>query len=198
MELVKKITVSIDFGNDERQVGELVQEAKSIFFKYYTDFINSGIDISPFHMPLTDKIYTAPKQPFEGLFGVFSDSLPDGWGRLLLDRSLTAKGIFLQDVTPLQRLAHVGIKGMGALSYRPQIETAAQETMQIELDTISKEMNTVLEGASSSIIDELYEMGGSSGVARPKILIGYNPESEQLIHGFDTLPESYEHWLINF
>jgi len=66
------------------------------------------------------------------------------------------------------------------------------------LDTISKEMNTVLEGASSSIIDELYEMGGSSGGARPKILVGFNPETGHLIHGVDTLPESYEHWLIKF
>ena len=59
-------------------------------------------------------------------------------------------------------------------------------------------MNTVLEGASSPIIDELYEMGGSSGGARPKILVGYNPENGQLIHGVDTLPKTYEHWLIKF
>lgn len=115
-----------------------------------------------------------------------------------MDRTLTAKGILLQDVSPLQRLAHVGLKGMGALTYRPQIETSAQEVFQVELDAISKEMNAVLEGASSSIIEELYEMGGSSGGARPKILVGYNPETDHLIHGTDTLPESYEHWLIKF
>ena len=198
MEPIQKIIVSIDFGNEELPIGELIQEGKSIFFKYYTDFIRSRIEISPFHLTLNDKIYTAPTQPFEGLFGVFYDSLPDGWGRLLLDRTLTAKGILLQDVTPLQRLAYVGAKGMGALTYRPQIETSAQEILQVELDTISKEMNTVLEGATSSIIDELYEMGGSSGGARPKILVGYNPASGHLIHGVDTLPESYEHWLIKF
>jgi len=198
MEPIQKIIVSIDFGNEELQVGELIQEGKGIFFKYYTDFIKSHIEISPFHLAVADKIYIAPAQPFEGLLGVFYDSLPDGWGRLLLDRTLTAKGILLQDVTSLRRLAYVGLKGMGALTYRPQIETSAQEILQVELDRISKEMNIVLEGASSSIIDELYEMGGSSGGARPKILVGYNPENGHLIHGVDTLPESYEHWLIKF
>jgi serine/threonine-protein kinase HipA len=189
MEPIQKIIASIDFGHEELQVGELIQEGKNIFFKYYTDFIKSGIEISPFHLRLDDKIFGAPAQPFEGLFGVFYDSLPDGWG---------AKGILLQDVTSLQRLAYVGLKGMGALTYRPQIETSAQEILHIELDAISKEMNTVLEGASSSIIDELYEMGGSSGGARPKILVGYNPETGHLIHGADALPKSYEHWLIKF
>ena len=198
MEPIQKITVSCDFGNKELQVGELIQEGKSIFFKYYTDFIKSRTEISPFYLRLEDKIFEAPAQPFEGLFGVFHDSLPDGWGRLLLDRTLTAKGILLQDVSPLQRLAHVGLKGMGALTYRPQIETSAQEVFQVELDAISKEMNAVLEGASSSIIEELYEMGGSSGGARPKILVGYDPETDHLIHGTDALPETYEHWLIKF
>jgi len=198
MKPIQKVIVSIDFGDKELQVGELIKEGKGIFFKYYTEFIKSGIEISPFHLPLLDKIYTAPSKVFEGLFGVFSDSLPDGWGRLLLDRTLTTKGMLVQDITPLQRLSYVGLKGMGALTYRPQIETTFQETLQIELDTISKEMAIVLQGASSTLIDELYEMGGSSGGARPKILVGYNPETEHLIHGIEPLPVGYEDWLIKF
>ncbi|MEY4963329.1 MAG: hypothetical protein RLZZ323_648 [Bacteroidota bacterium] len=198
MKPIQKVTVSVDFGETKQQVGELIPEGKSIYFKYYTEFIKSKIELSPFYLPLNDSIYTAPTQPFEGLFGVFSDSLPDGWGRLLLDRTLTAKGIMPQEITPLQRLSYVGSKGMGALIYKPQIETSLQETLQIELDTIAKEMNIVLQGASSLAIDELYEMGGSSGGARPKILVSYNPQTEHLIHGSESLPIGYEHWLIKF
>jgi len=198
MKTIPKVIVSIDFGGKELQVGELIKEGRGIYFKYYTDFIKTRLEISPFHLPLNDSIYTAPSKPFEGLFGVFSDSLPDGWGRLLLDRTLTSKGILLQDITPLQRLSYVGLKGMGALIYRPQIETSFQETLQIELDAISKEMTLVLQGASSLAIDKLYEMGGSSGGARPKILVGYHPGTEHLIHGIEPLPAGYEHWLIKF
>jgi serine/threonine-protein kinase HipA len=198
MKTIQKVTVAIDFGAEELQVGELIQEGKGLYFKYDTEFIKMGIELSPFHLPLSDRIYTAPLEPFEGLFGVFSDSLPDGWGRLLLDRTLTAKGILLQDITPLQRLCYVGLKGMGALRYQPQIETSFQEKVALELDAIAKEINVVLQGASSLVIDALYQMGGSSGGARPKILVGYHPETEHLIYGEESLPEGYEHWLIKF
>ncbi len=198
MKSIQKVIVSIDFGAKERQIGELIKEGRGIYFKYYTEFIKTGLAISPFHLPLKDSIYSAPLQPFEGLFGVFSDSLPDGWGRLLLDRTLTAKGVLLQDISPLQRLSYVGLKGMGALTYRPQIETAAQEIVQVELEAIAKEMNLVLKGDSSLAIDELYEMGGSSGGARPKILVSYHPQTGHLMYGEEPLSEGYEHWLIKF
>jgi len=198
MKPIQKVIVSINFEKNEIQVGELIKESKGIYFKYYTEFIKTGLEISPFHLPLNDTIFTAPSKPFEGLFGVFSDSLPDGWGRFLLDRKLTSKGILLQDVTPLQRLSYVGLNGMGALIYRPQIETTAQEKLQIELEVIAKEVKVVLQGASSLAIDELYEMGGSSGGARPKILVGYHPITQHLIHGVEPFPEGYEYWLIKF
>jgi len=66
----------------------------------------------------------------------------------------------------------VGIKGMGTLLYRPEIESTSQEMLQIELDSIAKETAIILQGASSLAIDALYEIGGSSGGARPKILFG--------------------------
>lgn len=198
MKAIQKVTVAIDFGVKELQVGELIQEGKGIYFKYYSEFIKTGLELSPFHLSLNDRIYTASPQPFEGLFGVFADSLPDGWGRLLQDRTLTAKGILLQDITPLQRLCYVGLKGMGALRYQPQIETSFQEKWALELDAVANEINVVLHGASSLAIDALYEMGGSSGGARPKILVGYHPVTEHLIYGEEPLPEGYEHWLIKF
>jgi len=195
---IQKIIVSINFGDREIKVGELVQDNKTIYFKYDLDFIALGLEISPFHLPLKNTIYTALPNPFDGLFGVFSDSLPDGWGRMLLDRALAKKGVLIQTVTPLHRLSYVGSKGMGALSYRPEIESVIQEKLQLELDAIFKEMKVVLNGDSSLILEELYEMGGSSGGARPKIVVGYNPETEHMIYGFEILPKGYEHWLIKF
>lgn len=198
MEEIKKIIVSIHLGNKETEVGELISEGRKIYFKYYTHFIESGLEISPFKLKLSDKIYAADPLPFEGLYGVFADSLPDGWGRLLLDRTLTARGILIQDVMPLQRLSHVGSRGMGALIYRPEMDSFSKKDVRLELDSIAKEMNTVIEGSSYEAIEELYQLGGSSGGARPKILVGYNPKMDTLIHGQDDLPKGYEHWLIKF
>jgi serine/threonine-protein kinase HipA len=121
-------------------------------------------------------------------FGVFNDSLPDGWGRLLLDRSLSAKGIDITGITPLDRLAYVDSLGMGALIYRPEIKYENITISVPELDTLAAEMNHVLQGTSSEIIEELFILGGSSGGARPKIFTAYNPHTDNLIYGGDKRP----------
>lgn len=198
MEPIKKIIVSIQFSGKEQDLGELIFEGKSIYFKYYADFLKQGLEISPFKLKLSSEIYAAPPVPFDGLFGVFADSLPDAWGKLLLDRSLQAHGIDRDALNPLDRLAYLGTTGMGALNYRPIMETNEQVDFYFELDDIAKASQNLLAGYSSDILDELYQMGGSSGGARPKILVGYDPKDERLIATHYKLPKNYEHWLIKF
>jgi serine/threonine-protein kinase HipA len=108
---IDKLLVSIYLGDEIIEVGELVSSNRRIHFKYHSLFLEKGINISPIKLPLTKGIHTAEAVPFNGLFGVFNDSLPDGWGRLLLDRKLIAQGISLNNVSPLDRLAYVGKKG---------------------------------------------------------------------------------------
>tara|TARA_B100000809_G_scaffold119529_1_gene117785 strand:+ start:16642 stop:17874 length:1233 start_codon:yes stop_codon:yes gene_type:complete len=198
MDRIKKIIVSIQFSEKEIELGELVDDSGSIYFKYYTSFIKSGLDISPIKLALNDGLNKADKIPFEGLFGVFNDSLPDGWGRLLLDRKLMAEGVLPSDLSPLDRLAYVGTSGMGAINYRPLKEMNAEKKGVLELDDIANELDKVYEGTSIEIIEELFNLGGSSGGARPKIFVGYNRVTEQLIYGSNNLPESNEHWIIKF
>ena len=121
MTCLEKIFVSIQFNKQQLKVGELVHGDNKIYFKYLPDFIESGIEISPFKMSLSNKIMTADVDFFDGLFGVFNDSLPDGWGRMLLDRTLLARGISPGQTGPLDRLAYLGRSGMGALIYQPTI-----------------------------------------------------------------------------
>ena len=198
MEHVKKIIVSIKFSKIAVELGELVSEGREIYFKYYTDFITKGLEISPIKLRLNTAINKAEVIPFEGLFGVFSDSLPDGWGKLLLDRSLTAKGVDITNMTMLDRLAFVGSKGMGALIYKPEIDDAIHKQFEFELDNIAKATNQIISGSSIEILDELYILGSSSGGARPKILVGYNPKTQHIIGTEKDLPSNYEHWIIKF
>jgi serine/threonine-protein kinase HipA len=198
MEHVKKIIVSIQFSKNEIELGELVSEGRAIYFKYYTDFITKGIEISPIKLKLNTGINKADAIPFDGLFGVFADSLPDGWGKLLLDRALTAKGIDISNMTMLDRLAFVGSKGMGALIYKPEIDDGIHKQFEFELDNIAKATHQILTGTATKILDELYILGGSSGGARPKILVGYNPKTKHIIGTEKDLPIGYEHWIIKF
>ena len=198
MEHVKKIIVSIQFNENEIELGELVSEGRDIYFKYYTAFITKGIEISPIKLKLNTGINKAAAIPFDGLFGVFADSLPEGWGKLLLDRALRAKGIDISNMTMLDRLAFVGSKGMGALIYKPEIDDGIHKQFEFELDKIAKATHQIISGTSTEILDELYILGGSSGGARPKILVGYNPKTQHIIGAEKDLPIGYEHWLIKF
>ena len=195
---IDKIFVSLNIEGIKHEVGELVLSEGKIYFRYNSDFIRTGLNLSPIKLPFNGEIHTTNKEPFDGLFGVFSDSLPDGWGRLLLDRTLTSKGINVSRITPLDRLAYIGTNGMGALIFRPEFETYQNLSAKIELDRFAQEMNNILKGTSSDIIEELLVLGGSSGGARPKIFVGYNPTSDEIIHGKENLPKGFDNWIIKF
>ncbi len=198
MQHIEKIIISIQLNEEEIAVGELARDSKNIYFKYYTDFIKRGLEISPIKLKLNNLINKADPIPFDGLYGVFADSLPDGWGKLLLDRTLMARGVVVDDITVLDRLAYVGSNGMGALTYKPEIVEEGLAEFKVELDEIAKATNQIITGAATNVLDELFKLGGSSGGARPKILVGYNPITQHLIGSDKTLPYDYEHWLIKF
>jgi serine/threonine-protein kinase HipA len=193
-----KLLVLLNLEDECFEVGELVLSGTQIYFKYSPDFLKTGLNLSPFKLPFSGEIVRADPQPFDGLFGVFSDSLPDGWGRLLLDRSLQGKGINLAQVSPLDRLAYVGARGMGALSYKPALDEDEKFGNNIELDFWDAEMQNVLRGSSSQVIDDLRLLGGSSGGARPKIVVAYNPQSDEFVHSAHKIPNGYSEWLIKF
>jgi len=198
MEHVEKIMVSIQLNEEEIPVGELVSEGKNIYFKYNADFVKRGLEISPIKLKLNNLINAADPIPFEGLYGVFADSLPDGWGKLLLDRALTSRGVIVDAITVLDRLAYVGSSGMGALTYKPELEQEELEVFEVELDKIAKATNQIISGSATDVLDDLFKLGGSSGGARPKILVGYNSKTENIIGSNQTLPNDYDHWLIKF
>ena len=138
-------------------------------FEYDSDWLIDGFSISPFSLPLEKKVFIPKIDPFEGLFGVFADSLPDGWGRLLVDRLMRKEGYNPYEIGSLQRLAIVGASGMGALTYRPVIPIN-DDYDELSLDEIAKECKKVLTSETCDNLDYLFTKGGSSGGARPKIL----------------------------
>jgi len=91
---------------DDRYLGRMVLSPENLAaFEYDTGFLKSGFSISPFYLPLRPGLFTARRDPFNGLFGVFNDSLPDGWGNLLIDRYLASKGINPRTLSVLDRLS---------------------------------------------------------------------------------------------
>ncbi len=178
-------------------VGTLAMTAnRRIAFAYEDGWIRDGFSISPFSLPLRKQVFFPVKNYFQGLFGVFADSLPDAWGNLLLNRLLRKNGIDPGSLGALDRLAIVGSSGMGALTYEPEFGMEIGQT-GFDLDEIARQCAQVLKTEYGSprsssgrtsrseivgeteennretdciYLDELYRLGGTSGGARPKIL----------------------------
>lgn len=154
----------------QKLVGTLAMTAEhKAAFQYSEQWLENGFSISPFSLPLKDQVFVPAKDYFHGLFGVFADSLPDSWGRLLLSRMLRAHGQNADNLTVLDRLAIVGQSGMGALTYHPSKEFSESESSE-NLDKLAEQCQKILNTEFSDKLDELYRLGGTSGGARPKIM----------------------------
>lgn len=194
---ITEVKVGLDLGSEIQYVGRLAIRDRIIHFEYNTEFIQKGLEISPFHLPLQTGVIAFSARPFEGLAGVFSDSLPDGWGRLLFDRMARSQGILPAHLSPLDRLAHVGLFGMGALVYEPdRSPTDADES--IDLDYLAAQTEDVLKGTSDDVIKELLALNGSSAGACPKALIGLNADRSAISYGTKQLEKGLEPWLVKF
>ncbi len=195
--VIKEIKVGLNFGNEILPVGRLAIHNSIIYFEYDEAFLQNNLEISPIKLPQQNGLMELPKDPFEGLAGVFNDSLPDGWGRLLFDRLLRSEGISPSDISPLDRLAYVGFNGLGALVYEPDQSFNINDE-RIDLDVLATHTKEVLEGESEEVIAELLSLNGSSAGARPKALIGVDSERKHIIHGTDLLIDGFEHWMVKF
>lgn len=184
----------------ERHVGTLALTAdRKGAFEYTDEWITHGFSISPFSLPLKKQVFIPQKDYFGGLFGVFADSLPDAWGNLLLNRLLKRNGIPAEQLTVLDRLAIVGNAGMGALTYRPE-KMFTEKLSVLELDELAEQCRKILAAEYTENLDELYQLGGTSGGARPKIMTQIDGEEWMIkfpahVDGRDAGKMEYEYSL---
>lgn len=178
-------------------VGRLSDADRRICFEYAPTFLKTGIALSPFKLPLQSGVFIDSAATFEGLFGLFNDSLPDGWGCLLLDRKLREQGLSYAAITPLHRLSLIGKNPMGALEYEPA-QSVPGESFDIQLDSLSRDVDEVLNEVSTATLDPLLQCNGSSGGARPKITAYVSADAKTLIHTLQPPPEGYTSWIIKF
>ncbi len=184
---------------DRLKVGRLAKRNRQILFEYDPSFVSTSIEISPFKLPLKPGVSVCPDMIFDGLYGVFNDSLPDGWGRLLLDRTVEKYGVNRRQLTVLDRLAFVGEQGMGALTYEPARDHGPiNDEGPLALDRLAEESAIMLAGENEEVFEELLRLNGSSAGARPKIVAQVSKDKRKIIHGQQNLQSGYAHWMIKF
>ncbi len=193
-ERIDKIRVSIQFEGVDTILGQIIREGNNFYFRYTQSYLDDGYNISPFQLKFDNSIQTPKTSIFNGLFGVFNDSQPDGWGRLLMDRFLMNNGWQLNDIDPLLRLSLIGSNGIGALTYRPVLHKKIDKEWFTDLDSVYHQSRDIYENDSNDI-ELLFHLGGSSGGARPKVWLNYNEQTDS----FSQKPKKgYNPWIIKF
>lgn len=177
------------------RVGQLAQNRQGIYFAYDEHYLGRFGNLSPFLLTQTLTPQLATSQLFGGLHGVFADSLPDGWGLMLQDRYFRTQGVLPHLITPMDRLAIVGGRGIGALSFEPVLFDDQAHDDKLTLSELGKQAELIFDGK----IDELFNsllLAGSSGGARPKAQIFTNKADEST---YRTHPQrGDEAWIVKF
>jgi len=194
------LSVKLALQGEVYRVGELVQSEGKIYFEYDKEFIQRGLEISPFKLPLAQRFFKdISRRELFGLPGVIYDSLPDGWGLLVMDRMFRSQGIDPDTISPLARLAYLGDRAMGALRYEPESDLFSVDDLKpLDLVELARESEMILNGETDTVIRELLIAGGSPGGARPKALVALNPATNQAAYGHTPLLDGFDHFVVKF
>ena len=184
-------------------------------FEYAPSFIETGIQLSPLHMPLKKGVYAFPGLPyptFKGLPGLLADSLPDDFGNAVMNAWIARQGKQPKDITPLQRLQYTGSRGMGALEYSPALnKNTFSKAQRIEIESLVSVAQEILDQRGEFNVElkqggyedpeamlALMSVGTSAGGARPKAVVAFNKDFTKVRSGQATVPKGYEHYLMKF
>jgi len=177
-------------------------------FRFTREFRQRGIELSPLHMPVSeDRTFIFPDLPeatYKRLPALLSDALPDDFGNALIDKYMADRGISAAAVTPLDRLAYMSNRAMGALTFHPARGPATRTATPIEMSRLVAEARRAVRGdiatqdTANAALRGIIEVGTSAGGARAKAVIAWNPATQEIRTGQLAAPRGFEHWLLKF
>ncbi|MCO5269386.1 MAG: type II toxin-antitoxin system HipA family toxin [Brumimicrobium sp.] len=180
-------------------------------FEFDTHFDSEKWQLAPFTMPQKGVIYSFPalrdSDTFKGLPGLLADSLPDRYGKELIDVWLAQQGRPSNSLNPVELLCFIGKRGMGALEFQPSLKTEDTST-PLELTSLVEYTRQLLSHKEKikvhtneelkDVMLDILKMGTSAGGARPKAIIAYNEKTGEIRSGQSETTTDFEHWLIKF
>ena len=198
-----------------RLVGSLVWDATTgmAVFEYDSAFRRNGIELAPLTMPLSlgNRPFSFPTnrtECFKGLPGLIADALPDKFGNQIITEWFTRQGLPVGEITPLERLCYVGQRAMGALEFEPSKSSALMnESTEIyidELTRLAEDIFTKREAFQERMFQEdktildILRVGTSAGGAKPKAIIAYNEQTNEVRSGQVKAPDGFGYWLLKF
>ncbi len=190
----------------------LADGASHAAFQYDPAFAQSGIEVSPLTLPLSNRVYVFPELAagtFHGLPGMLADSLPDRFGNALIDAWLATQGRAPGSFNPIERLCYTGARGMGALEFAPSIGPRPQAAQEIEIDALVRLASEILtqreqlkatfsDPERTAALNDILRVGTSAGGARAKAVIAWNPQTHEVRSGQIAAGEGFDYWLLKF
>ena len=189
-----------------KEVGAVAEDRQGgVVFEYAESFRQSGLEISPIHLPLSRRgpvSFPALQrvESFAGLPGLLADCLPDAFGNAVIRRYFEERGTPDAAMRPVQKLLYMGSRAMGALEFRPPLEgrTSRDSDDALAIARLVEEARRVIEGDASVAVPEMMQLGASAGGARAKALILWNRGAGRVKSAFAPRRAGDEHWLIKF
>ena len=191
---MKKLSVWYEGWGEKWLLGTLADNGRELLFEYAPAAIAQGLELSPRHLKLQTAAYGSLPDYLDKLPGLIADALPDGWGRLLMDKQFRRAGINPATLSVLDRLAFIGNRAMGALSFAPP-STNDVQAQDFSLLALAQEVNKIVAGKDSKALMQLALMGGSPHGARPKVLVNYAMEGGTISSDVHAAGSP---WLIKF
>lgn len=190
-----------------QKVGAVARDPRlrAYSFEYAPEWIATGIELSPLHMPLRAQPYTftnLPEATFRGLPALLADALPDEFGNALIDSYLAGKGLGKDQITSLDRLAYMADRAMGALEFRPPRSPRAAKPTAIELHEIVMAARHAVNGTFDgdreiqAALRNLLQVGTSAGGQRAKAVIAWNATTNEIRSGQVAPPEGFSPWIL--
>lgn len=184
---------------------------QTALFQYDPDFAQSGIEVAPLMMPLSERVYSFPglaQVSFYGLPGLLADSLPDKFGNALIDAWLVRQGRDVSSFNAIERLCYTGSRGMGAVEFVPATGPRPTDRHLLHVDSLVKlagdilthrdSLQTSFTEADDKAMKDILRVGTSAGGARAKAVIAWNPITNEVRSGQTIAPKGFEYWLLKF
>lgn len=195
-----------------REVGRLCIEPRRHlpYFEYNREWIESGLDISPLDASIKlpqnlRPIFGASEKIYQKLPPFLADSLPDAWGNALFEQWRLRQGIKPGEITPLDKLAFIGKRAMGALEFFPETSNFdSKENLNLKaLIDLAEQIYTQRENAhidsdQSLTMQALMAVGTSAGGRQPKAIIAINSETGEIRSGQVGGLKGFEHCILKF
>lgn len=193
---MKKLHVIYAGWGERWTLGTLADTGQQILFEYSSQALQQGLELAPLRAPLAYVGAITGEPFFMGLPGLIADALPDGWGLLLMDRAFRRAGRMAASISPLDRLALIGERAMGALVFEPADDMTSEQN-ELDLAQLARDAALVLNNEDADeALHHLLLLGGSPQGARPKVLVNFNPVSGCVSCGIG--PDAGEPWLVKF